>query len=387
MAIKDQCETCRKNSSTCEEEVNYNGHSCEQYRKIINLDKEVNNIINIAKEEINPIAENNKIKYPSPNVNPKGWLSFMLFIMALGGLFSAVYPILTYDIKEYDGSFFMAATDVVFGLMLLLLSTYAIFSFVKKKPNAIFVSKMYFIIVLFSHMIILFSGELTDLGIGSLNQTIRSVVWSIIWVLYLSYSNQVLELIPKSYRKVSNIDYYIIAAFIIVPLSCIGLGIGEMSSNIEESENAFIKKLDLAPNEYSDGRIIFTRPDGFICEEQVIEDPQIILYNLEFLDRAYMIVCSHYDDDKSSINFLSYWDNWKDEDLSGYSCNEILNEKRYIGANMYYYKVVEYNTETPILWRFVQYFDSKSNKVSVISYYQFDEQSNYLDDFIKTICF
>lgn len=39
MAIKDQCEQCKKYNSTCIENIEFNGQSCDHYIKRINLEK------------------------------------------------------------------------------------------------------------------------------------------------------------------------------------------------------------------------------------------------------------------------------------------------------------------------------------------------------------
>ena len=42
MAIKDQCEQCKKYNSTCIENIEFNGQSCDHYIKRINLEKKTN---------------------------------------------------------------------------------------------------------------------------------------------------------------------------------------------------------------------------------------------------------------------------------------------------------------------------------------------------------
>ena len=132
MAIKDQCEQCKKYNDSCTGNIEFNGQSCEQscdlYVNRINLEKaekEVNqDTTNINQTQI----PNPQIDYPDPNEHIHGWLGFLLFSMGLGGLFSAIYPIFTYNVEEY-GSHFLALTDVFFGVMLLALAIYSIYAF------------------------------------------------------------------------------------------------------------------------------------------------------------------------------------------------------------------------------------------------------------------
>lgn len=67
-----------------------------------------------------------------------GWLSFFLFSIIVGGLISAIYPIITFDIEEYWGSYVLGMTDIVSGIMLFALAIYTLMAFCKRKPNAVF---------------------------------------------------------------------------------------------------------------------------------------------------------------------------------------------------------------------------------------------------------
>ena len=112
---------------------------------------------------------------------------------------------------------------------------------------------------------------------------LRNLVWGVCLVLYvLTTSKQVNNIIPKTYRKIYSRDYYITAAFVIVPLFMLGIGIADIQSQYDKKEAQFISSVDLAYNEYTDGRIVFTKPDGFICEKQEIDEPKslCLIWNL-----------------------------------------------------------------------------------------------------------
>lgn len=384
--IKEQCEQCKRNNIDCQENIEFNGLSCEQYVKRINLEKSEKNEV----QNNNVIQQNQDtsaaIEYPDPNYNIHGWLSFFLFSIGLGGLVSALYPIFTYNVEEY-GSHFLALSDVFLGIMLLALAIYSIYAFLKKKPNAVYLAKVYIIAVFVSNIIALLSSEFEETGIGSMPRLIRSLIWSIIWFLYLTLSEQVKNIIPKSYRKLFSHDYYITAAFVIVPLFMLGIGIADIQSQHDKIEAQFISSTDLAYNEYTDGRIVFTKPDGFTCKKQEIDDPKIILFDLELSDCAWIRICSDYDSDITAKNFNSYWENWKDSELEEYSYKEILNEKRSINGNPYFIKTIQYETENPIKWHYALLFNTQTGKVCLLSYYQFGNSENYLEIILKSIRF
>lgn len=379
MAIKDQCEQCKKYNESCIEPIDYNGMSCDQYNKRINLEKteKTKDIVSVENKE-------ECITYPDYDIKIHGWLTFFLFSIAVGGLFSALYPILTYNVTEYDGSHFLAICDVALGIMLFALACYVIYSFCKRKSNAVFLAKMYVVVTFTSNTLLLLGGGYEDTGLGSLPQIIRSLVWGIIWFLYLSFSEQVQDIIPKSYRKTFSRDYYFMVAFIIIPILCISIGIGDIFSQRNEQEKEFISKTELNYNEYTDGRIIFTKPDGFTCEKQELEDPKITLFDLES-EYGYIRIVSDYDTDVSVKNFNSYWDGWEDDELKDIAYKEILNEKRKINGNPYFIKSVLYETENPIKWDFAMLFNPQTGKVCVI--HSLQNETQCLEELMKTIRF
>ena len=115
-----------------------------------------------------------------------GWLSLFLFVVGLGSLVSAVYPIITFDIAEYDGSYLLASCDVFLGFMCLFIGIYTIYSFVQRKPNAVFVAKIYVVLIFVMNLTNLITGGLeTGNGIGSANQVVKGVIWGVIWYLLI----------------------------------------------------------------------------------------------------------------------------------------------------------------------------------------------------------
>lgn len=339
--IQEQCEQCKRHGIDCRGSADFNGLSCDQYVKRINLAKtETLNNNNQTRQ----IQESSTIiEYSNPNYSIHGWLSFFLFSIGLGGLVSALYPVFTYNIEEYD----VATSDVVLGFMLLALACYTIYSFCKRKPNAVFLAKMYVIATFVPNILALIIGEYDESGLGSLPSIVRRLILEIIWFLYLSYSKQVKDIIPKSCRKIFMRDCYIIAAFVFIPILCFAIDVGEIFSQREAQEQEFISSTSLNYNEYTDGRIVFTKPDGFTCEKEELEDLKITFHALES-DYSYIRIVSDYDSDISVKNFNSYWKEWKDNDFKDYPCKEIANEKGKINGNPYFIKSVRYETETPI---------------------------------------
>lgn len=395
MAIKDQCENCRKkNTSDCSESILYDGNSCPSYIKIINFEKANNpNHCNMEKNDsdTNESIERSTEEfvytneYLKENSEIRGWLSFFLFTVFLGGLFSALYPIFTFDPSEYDGSSFLALADVGLGVMMLGLACYTIYSFIKRQPNAVFLAKMYVVVVFVSNLLLLIEGDFSDYGLGSLPKILRSLLWSIIWFVYLLYSKVVEEVVPKEYRKLKNTDLYILATFIFFPLVCIAIEIKQIISEQDIQENAMIEMASLKANEYTDGRIIFERPEGFSCKSQDIEGLKV--YTLECESIGEITLCSDYESDRSQHNANTYWSNWENDELKSVSSQLEIDDCKEINGHPYYYKVKKYEqTDNVLYWRFIIMFDYSTGKVCLISCYDggYDE---YIQELLRSIRF
>ena len=98
-------------------------------------------------------------------------------------------------------------------------------------------------------------------------------------------------------------------------------------------------------------------------------------------------MCSDYDGDQSANNINDYWSNWEDEDAAKYSKVIVVNEKREIKGNPYYYKVTRYDiNDSYVFWRFVMLYDNASSKVCVISSYD-GGIDNYIEELLNNIRF
>lgn len=426
--IKDQCNNCNKQGTiSCTMDIFYNSQSCELYSKKmnfqnLNIDSNVNSDTMTDKDDsflsekshkidlmkhdnYQPISMDNTFPeksgssehnitvqitadYLMENTKIRGWLSFFLFSIITGGLIGVVSPIVTFNVNEYSGSYLLAMTDVVLGIMLFALACYTLCSFYKRKPNSVFLGKTYTIAIFLSSLFVLFIGEFETAGFGSLKQVIRSLVWSIIWFWYLCTSKQLKEIIPEEYRKKTSNDYFIVIGLIVVPILMFGMGVGSvvLSNTQEQTQNAFDDTL-LKVNEFTDGKVIFERPAGFTCEKQELTDPVFTLFKLECDEKGSITLCSDYETDYSVKNFNGYWINWQDEEASKYESENVIDEQRIINGHPCFYKVVKYTIEdTEVFWRFIIMSDVETGKICLLSCY--DEGSySYIDEILSTIRF
>lgn len=326
------------------------------------------------------------------NTEIHGWLSFFFFAIILGGLFSAIYPIATFNASDYAGNFCLGAVDIVTGLLLLAVAGFTVYSFVKRKPNAVFWGKVYVVLVFLTNVFVLVSGATEEKGFQSATQVGRSVVWGIIWFLYLSFSDQVQEIIPKSYRKISSSDWAMLAASILLPIFLYVVGLSQINSLVDSrtAQETEFRKTELSYNQRTDGRVIFTIPDGFECESQVVdvEGVSATLFSINNDEIGNCTMCSDYDTDKSIKNFDSYWEGWKDEDIKNYSTDNVDRGTKTINGNDCLYRITKhYVNGVYVYWRYYLLFDDETGKVFVASFYDTDNSTDYVDELLESVKF
>ena len=214
-------------------------------------------------------------KWLKENTNIHGWLSFFIFAIALGGLISAFSSVATYNAEDYAGSIWLGSIDVFLGFGLLAIAIYTIYAFCQRKPNAVFYGRLYVILVFVTNIISVIGSE--DAGFSELNQAVRGIIWGTVWFFYLLLSNQVQEIIPKSFRKVKTADWSILAVFIVIPILCFAIGVAKLNSKGYSTES--ITPLE---NPLTDTVVVDNEMEG----EDRIEEKTPEEKNLSFLKKA-----------------------------------------------------------------------------------------------------
>jgi len=325
-------------------------------------------------------------KYLKENSEIGGWLAFFLFSICLGGTISAIMSFVQMSSVDYQGSLLLALTDVALGLMLCALGFYTLYSFIQRKPDAVYLGKLYVVTTFLSNLLVLFNGDYEATGLGSLPQIIRGLVWGGIWYVFLCVSTRVEEVIPKVYRKITTKDYYITVALYLIPIVLFIAGVASLQTVHQNQQEEFVQTAQLDADEYTDGKIIFKSPEGFTSKREELQDPKLTVFNLENENIGSVTMCSDYDTDMSQKNFNEYCKGWEDESANQYTSSVVCNEKRSINGRTYWYKVTSYETNGTVYWRFILLFDNASGKVAVISAYDGGYDS-YIEDLLKSIRF
>lgn len=389
--IKSQCQCCKKlNTPECNQVINYDGMSCPSYMKKIDLTKEREDKSESLEENIVNDSSNITIKYTpellKQTTSIHGWLAFFLVAMTLGGIISAIYPIVTLDLSVYGGSWSLAFSDIVLGFMLLGVAIYADIAFCKRLPNAVFIAKIYVVLVCITNLISLIVGEFDNSGLNTLSQALRGVVWGIVWFLYLCNSKQVETIIPKEYRKTTSKDYILLVSIVVIPVFFIAIALGDVRNNFAESEKMMIDSSLLEYDEHTDGRIIFKKPNHFTCTRQEVDG---IIFH--FLENSYtgITIASEYNTDDSKKIFIDYWNSFKDESVEDWNSNIIKDEQININGNTGWFRTVEFtrNYFNNLYWEFIMIVDKKTEKTCIISSWTSDYDEDNLSDLLNSIRF
>lgn len=378
MAIKDQCEHCRNmvdGGCTVSTPV-YDATSCSEYKKRIVLEKndDAQPVINPAPTiSIPTISGSNSSTENEVAVEPgygdiHGWLSFFLiFFVGIGSVGSLIMSIVMTNVSEYDGNWWLAGSDIVFAAIYMVVGIFTLISFYKKKPDAVFLGRFFIILCFLSNVLALVGADETTTSQVTARM-VRSLVWCCIWFVFTYKSKQINELFPKEYRKSNTLDYILIGVAVLVPLVMIGIGVSSAKANHTEMETQAVAQLTLGENEYTDGRIVLTIPDGTDCDETQAEQLKVFTVS-DAETGAEATVVSDYDTDVTKKNFNDYWRSWKPDELSNLPYEVVKDEKQSTDNRTIFYKLVRVELEQPVDWEFSLVFDHETGKVCLVSCY------------------
>lgn len=357
MAIKDQCENCRFNvDNNCNKLVpSYDGTSCDIYEKRINLDKgnENSQLPQYDSSSDNAVECGEDVEVPSDE-DIHGWLKFFLIVfVGIGSVGSVILNFVTFDSGD---NFWMSSSDVVFSLVYLVTGIFTIVAFHKRDTDAVFLAKTFVVLCFASNLLGLITMDGGDNSTKVVTSMIRSIIWCCIWFIFLCNSNQVERLIPVSYRKTKTRDWIIIASVILLPFICIGLGIASEKQSHTETETAAMSNLALSSNQFTDGRIVLTLPNGVDCEESMVENTKVFSVS-DPETGAEVTIVSDYDNEITKKNFNQYWRGWKSDELNGLEYDVVKDDKRTNGNITVFYKLVRIKVDNPVDWEFALAFD------------------------------
>ena len=217
------------------------------------------------------------------------------------------------DMGYYAGSVSLILHEVAIYGFYFYFAIYTIYAFVKKKPDAVFIAKYQLIIAFIFNLLTLISGDAPETMIDNVPRVIGSLVWGLIFFLYLTYSEDVKERIPISERKLSKRNKLLFILSIVVPIFFfitffVELILQESGYNIFASNKQKIEQICTDTNEL----LPQTVGDGIVWVDMTL-DGEDIVYTYEYTSDAY-------------DNYLSY-SNSDDYELLGYYQGELIKHE------------------------------------------------------------
>lgn len=378
MPIKEQCNNCRyQMDNHCTQLApTFDGASCGVYKKRINLEKEKEELQEAAAVVSDTQGDNyipdNDYSCDDENVpsdeSIHGWLKFFLIVpVGIGSVFTLISNFVTFD---SDDNFWIALSDPLLSAVYLAAGICTLAAFHKRDTDAVFLAKTFVVLCFVTNLLALLAIDGGETSTTAVTDTISSIIWSCIWFIYLFKSEQVKRIIPKGYRKTKTRDWLIISAAVLLPLICIGLGISTEQKAHTESEAAALSNLSLSENQFTDGRIILTVPDGVDCEESYDEEIGTTFFSISDPETgAGATVVSDYDNDISKKSFNKYWLTSQPGDLNELEHYTVKDDKYSHGDVTVFYKVTRINADLPLDWKFALLFDHNTGKACIVSGY------------------
>lgn len=138
------------------------------------------------------------------NSSSKAWGGFMhfyWFVLVCGAALTLFGNFFTFNLSDYSNSFMLAASDAVLLLSYSALCIYTLIAFVKRLPNAVALGKLQnYLLIAMNTFNLISSGFESDSVLFSSSRLLGSVIWAVIFLVYLYTNEQVNAIIPKESR-------------------------------------------------------------------------------------------------------------------------------------------------------------------------------------------
>jgi len=327
-----------------------------------------------------------------PEKKTKGWLTFFLLMIGLGGILTPIIGFANMSLSDYDIGIgrWTAVMGIICESILLLgvavLAVYTITAFNKFKPNAVRLGMAYLIIVFSTNLLGLIAGDFELTGYNSFSRIITRLTWQAIWVIYLLFSKQVNTLYPKEERKLFKRDKVLLIT-VIAPLLfwvlLIFASIFVQSFAAQrQMQKYIIDDTNLSFFEYTDGIILFESPLDLTVRK--IEEENIFI--LTKGDEILIYVYGTFDNNDTLEYFEECVQAWSNPSLINFEYS-IKNEQHGIkNGNSFYFRTLEYFSDPPIEWTFAMLFNKETGKCCVLSCFS-AEETDHLSDVINSIRF
>lgn len=153
---------------------------------------------------------------------------FLYFAVPVGAIATIISFFANYNSADYAGSRCLKAFDIVYLIFYLYFAFYTIYAFIKRKPDAVFFAKYLLIVLFLSNLVVLFTGSTDNGMMNNVGRLIGSLIWSVIFYVFLSTSEDVEDRIPKKTRGVKGLNKTLFILSLVLPILLFIGGIVEL---------------------------------------------------------------------------------------------------------------------------------------------------------------
>lgn len=160
-----------------------------------------------------------------------GWLLFFLFGLFIFGVINFFKGISDIEFLLHtpeltrEWRYVLICLDTLYFGGLIAFPLYVIYAFAELKENAVSLAKMFIVLIFSNNLITLIFSVINNEATldttsyrSSFHMFINSIIYSIIWFLYLSISKRVNNRLPKESRVTKKFDVLILVSIIVLQI-------------------------------------------------------------------------------------------------------------------------------------------------------------------------
>ena len=309
-----------------------------------------------------------------------GWLKFMLVMIGAGMIMTVINDFS--ELAELGGDDVTTKFAVLHSLSFVGLGCYAIFSFLTRRPNAVFWGYAYLTACLISNTFSIV-GNLGESDI--IVQGIRALVTCVAWFVFLYFSENVRDIFPPEKRKAGKKEWTVSVISIALPyvylLVYILLSIGkgydpEYMYGQYTAEDGY----------YTDGIVAFKIPSDYFIEDMDADGTKVFTVTDALYEPEESItIVSEFNYELTDETFEEYYEAWMAEDFAYLSTTVVKDEEDSVEGKHYRYRRV-YIEEYDVYWEFAIVNEPEITKNCLISIYT-AEPEDRLFFFIRSLKF
>lgn len=332
-----------------------------------------------------------------PTTRIRGWFAFLLFSVLMGGVISLGMGIRDFDAETYALSPVLGTADLVASVVLLGVSWWAAIRTWCRKPDALFFIRAYLALVFIYDFITLAVNGFSLEGLSRFEAKflLRSLVWSVVWIVYTVKSRHVAEVLPKTMRRTSPWAVMAVVFLAVLPFAQMGWGILELQVRGEEWELPEFVEADLEPGFCTDGHVIFRRPQDATVELEETSDEEsgelVVSCILEGLgeDPWRGAVTSLIYSGDSEEQFEDQRKAFEPEELEHLEKRLESREDRVSDGRTTRLRVVSAKLAdgSTMYWRYAMIFDRKTRKTAILHFCDRSFDGRYFTSLVDTVRF